>query len=260
MKLAVIFWFYKNVPVCTNHLQILKKHNPDLKIFGLYGGDRERAEGFRKKLSPYLDNFYICPFRGSRWKWFHGDLVLLDWFNKRGKKLRWDSVAIVQWDMLVFDSLQRIFQGLKKDQIFLSGLRQLSPFIEKRWTWTKKPTRIRRYQYLKFVDYLKEYYGYKNRLLCCLFILEVFPRKYFKCFNQVVDKELGMLEYKVPTYTKIFGIPFYKKDIGIWWFNNKTAMPLNARVIEVKNNYIKKELSKKSGWRIFHPYFKNWAD
>ena len=38
-RLAILFWFYKKPFVCRNHLLILKKYNPDLKIYGLYGGD-----------------------------------------------------------------------------------------------------------------------------------------------------------------------------------------------------------------------------
>jgi hypothetical protein len=70
-----------------------------------------------------------------------------------------------------------------------------------------------------------------------------------------------MLEYKIPTYAKIFGIPIYKHDLGVWWFNEKVKRgeaPLNAREVEISQKLIKSELKKEDGFRIFHPYFKEW--
>jgi len=39
MKLAVLFWFYKEPEICHNRLEILRQHNPTVPIYGLYGGD-----------------------------------------------------------------------------------------------------------------------------------------------------------------------------------------------------------------------------
>ncbi len=264
MKIAILYWFYKELEVTRNHLELIKKTNPDLKVYGLFGGDKKDAADFRNGLNGLLDDFYICPSDDTHWKWLEGDLALLDWYEQRGKSLEWDSIAIVQWDMLVFDSLKNVFCGLKKDQIFLSGTRLLTPDIESKWSWTKKDNLKRekegRKQYLEFKKYLSEKYDYQDQLLCCLFIFEIFPRIFWEKFSTLPDNKLGMLEYKIPTYAKIFQIPFYEKDIGVWWFEDKAKIPLNARMVEIKDSYIKEELGKKGGWRIFHPYFKSWID
>src|SRR3989338_3624133 len=113
MKLSVLFWFYKEPEVCENRLQILKKHNPDLKIFGLYGGKISKAGEYQDKLGKYLDDFYIFTANtDENWKWINGDLMILDWYEKKGRNLEWDSVTVVQWDMLVLDSLKNIFFGI----------------------------------------------------------------------------------------------------------------------------------------------------
>ena len=59
MKSAVLFWFYKDPAVCTNRLQLIKKYNPKLPIFGLYGGAKKDAGKYKKLLSQYLDDFFI---------------------------------------------------------------------------------------------------------------------------------------------------------------------------------------------------------
>jgi len=66
------------------------------------------------------------------------------------------------------------------------------------------------------------------------------------------------LEYKIPIYAKIFNIPFYKKDLGTFWWERQKDLPINALPKEIKKSFIDKELKKTSGWRIFHPYYKIW--
>lgn len=262
MNLAILFWFYKEVDICENRLQLLKKYNPNMKIFGLYGGTQKESEKYEHILGEYLDDFYI--FDGTadvNWKWINGDLMILDWYDKRGKMLTWDSVVVVQWDMLVFDSLKSQFANLNKGEIYLSGLRSLDSSIEKRWHWTNTYSGERK-NYLAFLEYVKKEYGYEDRPpMCCLFVLQVFPKVFFEKYLTVKDKEIGMLEYKVPMYAKIFGIPFFKKDMGIYWSMSQSVSnnaPLNAKAVEVSHGFIEKELHKKDGWRIFHPYFKMW--
>lgn len=259
MNLAILFWFYKEADICVNRLQLLKQYNPQLKIYGLYGGDPADADQYQQKLKIYLDDFYVFDaITDSVWKWEHGDLMILDWFEKRGNNLIWDSVAVVQWDMLVFDSLKSQFPDLQKDQIFLSGLQNLDSETEKNWYWTS-PEHDQRKRYTDFLEYVKTEYRFTNELLCCLFIFQIFPRLFFKKYLSVKEKELGMLEYKIPIYASIFQLSFYEKEMGVRW-HEKKMKPLNAIPEEIPADYIQKELRKKKGWRIFHPYFKIWKD
>lgn len=263
MKLAILFWFYKEPEICLNRLELIKKHNPKLKIFGLFGGKRNEAKLYKNKLGKYLDNLYVSPYCSlkPKWKWLNGDLMILDWYQRRGQSLKdWDSVVITQWDALVLGNINKQFPGIKRDEVFISGSRVLDKNIEKRWHWTK-PGGKERKNYLDFSRYILEKYNYKKKLLCSLFILQVFPRRFFDKWLSIENKEIGMLEYKLPTYTKIFGFPLYKKNLGVWWFNNKAyegRTPLNAREIEIKKDFIEAELNRKNGYRIFHPYFKVW--
>lgn len=266
MKLAIIFWFYKKPQVCKNHLRLIKKYNPDLQIFGLYGGKKKYAHRFKKFLGSHLDDFYISSNHNNpaSWKWINGDLMILDWFEKRGKNLNWDSVIVIQWDVLVLGSIKKQFPGLKKNQIFISGTRILDSFIEKRWNWTKQESKEHK-NYLAYKKYIVDNYDYKKKLICSLFILQIFPKIFFKKWSKVKDKQIGMLEYKIPTYAKIFNVPFYKRDLGVWWFQQqgkkreiRGMTPLNARGIEIRKTLINKELKKKKGFRIFHPYSSIW--
>lgn len=261
MKLAIIFWFYKEADVCINRLELIKQHNPKIKIYGLYGGNLKDASFYQKKLGKYLDNFFVSTLCNKRrdWKWINGDLMILDWYQNRGKNLsNWDSVLVVQWDALVLGDIKKQFPGIKKDEVFISGTRILDNNVESKWHWTK-PGSKRRNNFLRFKKYVEKKYDYKNKLWCSLFILQVFPKSFFKKWNLIENKELGMLEYKIPTYAKILNFSFYKRNLGIWWFSKKVEkLPLNARPKEIGKEFIDKELKKKNGYRIFHPYFKIW--
>ena len=259
MKLTILFWFYKEAEVCANRLELLKRTNPGLKIFGLYGGPQKNASFFRKALRSYLDDFYVSPFRSPGWKWINGDLVILDWYAKRGRRLSWDSVVVVQWDMLVFAPLARIFKGLKRGQIFLSGFRTISPKIERRWDWTK-PQGTERGNYLRFLEHVRKQYGYRAKARICLFILQVLPRVFFERYLRVKNRNVGMLEYKIPTYAEILGIPVFRKDLGVKWDEGRKNRPLNAIPRGISSAYIRAQLRKRGGWRIFHPYYRKWPE
>ncbi len=265
MKLSVLFWFYKKPKICLNRLELIKKYNPTIKIFGLYGGDKSKAKLYQTKLDKYLDKFYISKYssKDANWKWINGDLMILDWYKNYGYKLKkWNSIIVIQWDALILGSIKKQFSGIKINEVFISGTRVLDKNIEKKWSWTK-PRGKERKHYLAFSKYILEKYNYQKKLLCSLFIIQIFSRKFFDKYLSIKNKELGMLEYKIPTYAKIFNIPLYKKNLGVWWFNKrglKNKMPLNAEGIEIQDKFINSELRKKDGYRIFHPYFKIWKN
>ncbi len=264
MKLAVLFWFYKNPAVCKNRLELIKKHNPDIKIYGLFGGRKKEAGTFRKQLAGYLDDFYISSYadQSRSWKWIHGDLMVLEWFTGRGKQLPWNSVVVVQWDMLILGPLKKQFPGLRQGQLFLSGYRALDKNIEKKWRWTKGRRLDERPQYLAFQKFVREKYNYTKRLKCCLFILQVFPRAFFQKWQKLPNRQQGMLEYSLPTYADMLNVPIYKRKLGVWWFNKRAHQgmtPLNARGKQINDLFIASELRKKKGYRIFHPYTKRFS-
>ena len=158
MKLATLFRFYKEPEICENRLQILKKYNPDLQIFGLYGGPAKDTEKYKEKLGKYFDDFYTSPYTDSYRKREHGDLVLLERYTSNGEKLPRDSIFIIQWDMLVFSSLKETFADYQKDQFYISGTKILDPEIESKRSWTSKDEK--KTSYIQFQKLIKEKYGY----------------------------------------------------------------------------------------------------
>jgi hypothetical protein len=275
VKLAILFWFYKEPEICLNRLELLRKHNPDTPIYGLYGGDIEAASRFQYLLAPYLNDFYVFTAnQDSYWKWIQGDLMITQWYRDRGKGLAWDTIVVIQWDMLVFGSIDQIFSMLKPDQLLLSGLRPIRE-VEADWGWVTPKIPDRRQRYLEFLEHVRKTYNYQSDPLGCLFIVVCFPRVFLDQYSNVEQPELGFIEYRIPIYAQIFGTSFCENhpfqawwvDVDpIFWAKNpiKQAMnslslrfnpiPLNPAKREISLIPIYRHLNTQTGARIFHPY------
>jgi hypothetical protein len=259
MDLAILFWFYKEREVCKNRLIQIRKYNPGIKIFGLYGGEDHGFSEYEKSLAEHLDDLYGTGHGpDSRWKWLNGDLMIVDWYINRGQFLNWDCIVIVQWDMLVFESLKKVFSDLKKEEIFITYYRRLTDEIERIWAWTR-PGSKHRDDYLEFKSHIHIHYDYKGEMWCCGFILEIFPRSFLEEYSKIEDKEIGFIEYRVPTYANIFGYKFLTKDLGEWYEGDKDKSAINAWGVPISEGYIRNQLSQPKGFRLFHPYYTMWG-
>jgi hypothetical protein len=132
----------------------------------------------------------------------------------------------------------------------LSGLRRLDAEDEQSWVWTR-PDGEQGDNYRRFREHVRRVYGYERRPLQCCFIFQVIPRVFFERYATAAGKNIGMLEYKIPTYAEIFGVPFYTKDFGI-------NVAMNAIPREIPDDFIREELAKPDGWRLFHPHYRVW--
>ena len=265
MKLAILFWFYKDASLCLNRLQVLRKYNPDTRIFGLYGGDINQTEEFRSALGAYLDDFYAySKDKDAQWKWRNGDLMIAQWQRDRGKDLAWDTIVIAQWDMLIIGAVENLFPSLKQDEVLLSGLRPVKE-VENWWWWLRQNS-VERQEYFEFLEYIKASHPYHDEPLCCEFIVACLSKKFLDKYAQIPDAELGFLEYKLPIYAQIFGIPFCTAHpYNPWWADDPAtrslplrAKILNADVYEVSLRMVFSHLLSSSGARIFHPYFRTY--
>ena len=123
MKLAVLFWFYKDIPLCVERLTRFRRLNPELEVFALYGGEISFSGGAREALAGLVEDFYCFDqIKGAEWKWRNGDHLIAHWYLERGVDLEWDSIFILQWDMLVLGkSLGSLLSNLEPRQLVLSG-------------------------------------------------------------------------------------------------------------------------------------------
>ena len=176
--------------------------NPGTPIFGLYGGAPERFASFAALARWLDDSWCFADDRDPSWKWRHGDLMIADWYTQRGHALAWDSVAVIQWDMLVCAPLERIFTPLARDEAYFPGLRPLVE-VSDFWWWVRTGT-PEGDVYRAFEASLRAA-RIDTAVWACQFVTAVLPRRFLARYAALPPDELGFLEYKLPTYAKAFG-------------------------------------------------------
>ncbi len=270
MQLAVLFWCYKELDLCVDRVRHLRDQNPDTKIYALFGGDLALAGDFERALGPYIDDFYAFEgeeppgskhnqgYRGGVfWKYVHGDLMIADWYKDRGVTLPWDTIVIVQWDMLVYGRIPEVFSCLEKDQVLFSGLRPIKE-VEDSWAWVAEPKS--RVTYLHFLDHVREEFGYDQEPMCCVAVVVCLSRAFLDRYAHLENPQYGGLEYRMPIYAQIFGTPFCTDHpFTPWWGaveSFKVTHTLRARPIEILAPVVATNLMRKDGGRVFHPYWR----
>jgi hypothetical protein len=259
VKVGILFWCYKEPVLCQNRLRLLRKHNKGVPIYGLYGGPPGEADDFRAALGPMLDDFWAFPREEEpTWKYRNGDMVLQSWYEARGQDLAWESIFVAQWDMVLVTSVADLLPPMGPDDMLLSGLRPMRE-VEAWWHWTRGRHGD---EYRAFMDMIRARYGEVTDPQCCQFIGVVAPRRFFECYAGIERDELGFLEYKIPVYAQVFGIPLVADTcFRPWWAEDpamagakRTDRLVHAWPTSVRLPVMLYEAARPGGRRVFHPY------
>lgn len=261
-RLAVLFWFYKDLETCAERLRQLRRRNPGLPVYGLWGGAPEEAAAVRRAVGGLLDDLYVFPEeRPALWKWQHGDRLIAAWHRDRGHALAWDSVVLVQWDMLILKPIRRAFAMLQPGQVLFSGLRPESE-VAGWWAWVKGDDPAKAADLAAFRARLARDWGYGGPLWCCLFIVVCLPRRFLDLYAAAGPPEEGFLEYKMPTLAQVWGIPLCTDHpYRPWWASNPATRhePLRRRLLNAVGDdpdfdVVLDEAADRAGHGIIHPW------
>ncbi len=259
-RLAALFWFYDRLEVCRARVHELRRLNPGVAIYGLYGGEPEGAEAARAALGPLLDDLwsYDAPST-AEWRWVCGDQVIAAWARDRGFALSWDTLVVMQWDLHLAAPLSELFGDLRDGEAVFSGDRPLAE-VEGWWGWGGAHAPGRE-ALATLRAWLLEAHGYDGPLWACLFILAALPRAFLERFVADGPPEPGFLEVKLPTLARVYDTPVRPRpDLAPWWKADpatRDAPPrdraLNAGGEEPTGALIRAELVDPLGARAFHP-------
>jgi hypothetical protein len=255
-KLAILFWYYKEVETCVGRLRQLRSLNPGISIYGLYGGNPIEFHDYASALDAMLDdNWAFSGDMTAEWKWRHGDLMLSAWHRARGCRLKdWDSLVIMQWDLLALAPIERIFSPLARDEIHFPGLRPISELTN--WWWIQPNTR-RGDEYISFKAMMSERYGFAGPYQACQFVTGVLPRCFLDAYADMADPDLGFMEYKMPAFASMLGLSFRSLPrLDVTWpfeLAGKSRITLTAAKREIQPQEIAIEYLRPHGARLFHP-------
>jgi hypothetical protein len=257
IRFAVLYWFYTKPEVCLNHLDILRQLNPALAIYGMYGGPSANIADFCACTARMDDCYATGAPADPQWRWRNGDLLLREWYQERGRFLPFDILVIVQWDVLLLAPLDTWFRGMRDNDVFFPSARPVEAAGS--WFWTSDPSEKPSYE--EFRNYLRAECHYDGSPWCCEFVMACLPRMFFEHWLRIGRPAVGYIEYKLPTYAKMFGFDFHRCiDLDTFWFNPEDRKAYSWRVALTTRKepvhllrVIAHKLSGAKAW-AFHPY------
>lgn len=255
-RLAILFWYYKEPDICVDRVRLLRRLNPGIRIYGLYGGNLADFAAYQTALAPWLDHNWM--FQGdldAQWKWRHRDRLISLWYLDQGQHCDWDTLIVMQWDMLALAPVSEIFGALGHDQIYLPGYRRLDE-IESKFYWTRPETEVYE-DYLQFKTWIKAHYGFEGDMTACQFMTAALPRSFLDRYATMPQPELGFFEYKIPTCATLFGTQHHDlPNIYMHWFDSKSKerrRTLTTDKQDIPAATIAAETLTIGGARLFHP-------
>lgn len=255
MKRVVLFRFHKEFEVCRSRIEILRKFNPAILIYPIYGGSKEnldQAKSFCCETD--LEPFYEVESNDLNWKWKNGDLQIQQWFKAVGRNLTFDFLHLIEWDLLLLGSLENLY-GRFSDGVILTGLRP-SREVRDRWSWlVKEPYRS---EWSRLMMIIKEKYEYDQEPYACLFPGCGFSRKFLEKLQTIEIPELDNDEVRIPLWAQILGESLHDTGFYPEWFCEKVYRYFNCRGREIEETVIRQELSRPKGQRVFHPFHKEF--
>jgi hypothetical protein len=248
-KSIIIFRFHKNPHICLNRLEILKFYNPDIPIYGIYGGNEDDFRQFDDLLHEHISGIYIIKNRDREWKWKNFDLALRDWYNNFGKHIDFDMAYVSEWDLPVFGSLKEIYAGISNGEVGLTGLIPLSS-IENQWFWTAGTQRD---EYIQLFEFAKDTYKYSKTPMASLGPGLCLPKSFLADYSAMTVPELCNDEIRVPLFAQISG--YIIRDTGFFrdWHNPRERQYFNCDTQPIASDTIAGEL-KNGSRRVFHPF------
>ncbi|MDR1223315.1 MAG: beta-1,6-N-acetylglucosaminyltransferase [Tannerella sp.] len=220
-KPVILFRFHKNPPVCLNRIELLKLYNPDIPIYGIYGGNEEDFRTFDELVNGHLAGVYRIKNRTGDWNWQNFDLALREWYRDCGKEIDFDTAYVVEWDLLLFVPLNEIYAGINKNELDITGLTPLSS-VENQWSWT---TGALRDGYVRLMEFVQKTYACSKASFASLGPGLCFPKSFLAGYSAIDVPELSNDEVRVPYICAGFRLYHEKYRLFRWLVRFGKAHP-----------------------------------
>jgi hypothetical protein len=251
MKTAVLFLFYKSPTNCALKLSLIRRVNPNIEVYGLFGGELDK-QSFYGPVRDILDDYWAHPEKSAYWKYVNMDSMVADWYLDRGKKLNWDALFIFEWDLLMAGTIESL-AGIGNDSEFILYHEQQSieSLIQKKWYWVHRQEQ--RSELASFQRELVKQFGIHAEVIGHEAIFYSFSRCFLEESAKLLSNMPGMIEYRLPTVAASLGYTLIQPRFPDNWaeFNR-----CNKK--EVVASEIAEELANPNGCRCFHPVYSDF--
>jgi hypothetical protein len=258
MKIEVrvaLLTFHRDWAVCRSRVQLLRALNPGLPVHGLYGGPPEDYAAAEAEVGPFLDSLAPCHLGDGTWRWQNTDLVIREWYRDSGHRIPFDVLNVVQWDLLLFDSLASLYRHVPADAVALSGITPVED-IAHAWHWTTvEPHRTESAELQRLA---RDGYGLVPKT--CIGPGMALPRRFMERYAGLHVPGIGHDELRVPLFAEVLGHPLVDTGFYPRWFDPVAERLFNANGEELPVGEVREELARPGGRRTFHPCRESYTE
>jgi len=250
-KFIIIYRYHKDFELVLERVNLIKYIDPDISVYGIYGGASEKFTEANKKLKSVFEDNYLIKVEDGNWKWLHADITYQMWYNDVGKAIDFDYVAVLEWDLLLMETIQNLFPSPQNDTLLMSGIIPMEK-VSKFWFWSR-PENQKKYQ--TFKDKVEKHYKVEIKDYAMLGPGLFMPRAFLDCLGESKLFEAEVTdELKMPVWAQVFGFKFESNHFYRNWFSFFEQHFFNANIVDIRHSTVLKQLDKRNGRRAFHPY------
>ena len=242
----------RNPVVCRSRVAFLRRLNPGVAVYGLFGGDAGlKRLAWRRLAKPFVgfDHVYVSPHDG-RWNWKNGDLALAGWYRSVGRHAEFDVLHYVEWDLLLADPLERLYAAVAHNAVGLTALTPLARIADD-WPWLQRPEG--REEWRRLLEYAGER-GYDGMPYACSAVGPVLPRAFLARYADMDAPELCHDELRLPLFAQLLGFRLADTGFRRRWHDEVEDRIFNTTAGAIDPEVVRAELSDPAGRRAFHPF------
>jgi hypothetical protein len=247
----ILFRFDRDPLVCRNHITALRLLNPGVSVHGLYGGPLGlRGAAVRALGAPLLglDSVFVSGHE-TTWNWKNGDLAMLDWFRHRGRRLRFDVLYLVEWDLLVLAPLAEAFAAVPPEAVGLTALTPRAKVLSD-WRWTAGA--VERQEFAALLRHVREKWP-DAAPSGCVGCGPCYPRRFLERYAAADPPEWGNDEVRIPLYCDALGYRAVDTGFAPDRAALSTGRFFNVGGADVDQADVLAALQDPVGSRVFHP-------
>jgi hypothetical protein len=242
-------------------VRLLRTLNPGVPICGLLTAAKwptSSAFGLAGKAVLGLDSFYRSRPRG-RCSPDDGDLALAAWYRDVGCGMTFDVAHLIEWDLLLLDSLERVYASVPAGAVGLTALTALSE-VQHECEWLQRPNGRRQWEGV--LSYARAAWTYDGVPHACWRPGACFPRSFLERYAAIEPPELCNHRLRVPLVAQMLGFPLADTGFRHGWHDPDEDRFFNRDGREIETSAIGAELAKTDGRRAFYPVratFRGWG-
>jgi hypothetical protein len=244
---AIVLMFHAQSQIVRNRLEGLRLLNPEVDVYGIYGGPRDALGSF-SGLRPHFDDFWVAPDSGKAWQWFNNDLVLVSWFQDRGASLPWDQIVVQDWDFVTTQRAAELSLHSART-LLLPGARPLAD-LRSDWVWVQPWSE----HYHHFTAFLAHPSIDSSNLWASQFMFASLSRAFMSEYSSAAPGVPGFVEYRLPSLAAGLGFSFLPSALEPYW-GDRGDILLNGTQDAVPLRHAIARLTNPSGPRACHPLY-----